>query len=85
MFEYMASGLPVIASNFPLWNQIVSDAGCGICVDQTKPEIIKEKILSIISDNEFLINAGKNGRKAIEEKYNWEIETKKLVYFYSSL
>ena len=33
MFEYMAAGLPVIASNFPLWESIINKYNCGICVN----------------------------------------------------
>ncbi|OQC45658.1 MAG: hypothetical protein BWX59_01064 [Bacteroidetes bacterium ADurb.Bin028] len=28
---------------------------------------------------------GKNGRKAVELTYNWEVEEKKLVEFYKNL
>ena len=33
MFEYMGAGLPVIASNFELWKNIIEKNKCGICVN----------------------------------------------------
>ncbi|MDD2636240.1 MAG: glycosyltransferase family 4 protein [Bacteroidales bacterium] len=85
MFEYMAAGLPLIASNFPIWRQIITESNCGICVDQTSPSDIAKAIIKLISNNHLLKQHGINGRKAIEEKYNWEIEEKKLIKYYSSL
>ena len=85
MFEYMAAGLPVIASDFPLWHKIMDETGAGICVDQTNPEVIKEKILSIITKTETLSEMGKNGRNAVLETYNWEVEENKLIEFYKNL
>ncbi len=85
MFEYMASGLPVIASNFPLWRQIITESNCGICVDQTNPIDVKEKISALITENNKLEEMGRNGREAIEKTYNWENEEEKLIKFYKSV
>jgi glycosyltransferase involved in cell wall biosynthesis len=37
MFEYMSASLPVIASDFPLWRDIVQRHACGLCVDPSDP------------------------------------------------
>lgn len=85
MFEYMAVGLPVIASNFPLWKKIVEENNCGICVSPLNPEEIAKAIEYLIEYPEEAKKMGENGRKAVLEKYNWENESKKLLKIYEKL
>ncbi|MEJ5273830.1 MAG: glycosyltransferase family 4 protein [Spirochaetota bacterium] len=85
MFEYMASGLPVIASNFPLWEEIIGKNNCGICVDPLNPKEIADAIIYLIKNPDIAKKMGENGRKAILEKYNWENEEKKLLKLYSEI
>ena len=40
MFEYLAAGLPVIASDFPLWVELFSEFKCGLNVDPHDPKAI---------------------------------------------
>ncbi|HOE38495.1 MAG TPA: glycosyltransferase family 4 protein [Bacteroidales bacterium] len=82
MFEYMAAGLPVIASDFPLWKSIIEESKCGVCVDQTNSKLIKETLLSLINDTDKLAKFGNNGRKAVELNYNWNNEVQKLYNLY---
>ena len=85
LFEYMAAELPVIASDFPLWREIIDDAGCGICVDPTDPKKIAEAILFLSNNPKVRKQMGENERKAVLEKYNWERESKKLLTVYEKL
>ncbi|KAB7707400.1 glycosyltransferase [Bacillus aerolatus] len=85
MFEYMAAGIPVIASDFPLWKGIIEKNECGICVDPLKPEQIAFAVQWLIDHPKEAERMGKNGRKAIEAEYNWENESKKLIAAYKSL
>jgi glycosyltransferase involved in cell wall biosynthesis len=85
LFEYMASGLPIVASNFPLWKQIVDDIGCGLTVDPLNPIQIAEALEYLIEHPDEANKMGNNGRKAVLEKYNWESESKKLLTVYESL
>lgn len=85
MFEYMAAGLPFIASDFPLWKEITDKYKCGICVDPFDEDLLNIKCKELLSNNKKLEQMGKNGRQAIIENYNWEMEEKKLIDLYNSL
>lgn len=85
MFEYMSAGIPVIASDFPLWREILEDNDCGICVNPLDPQDIANAINHLISHPENAKRMGENGRRAILEKFNWSIEEKKLIHFYEDV
>ena len=85
LFEYMAAGLPVIASHFPLWKEIVEGRQCGVTVDPTDPVKIAEAIDYLIANPEILRNMGENGRIAAATTYNWRIEKEKLLDLYKEL
>ena len=85
MFEYMSAGIPVIASNFPLWRKIIEENNCGICVNPKNPKEIANAINYLLTHNEEAEMMGKNGRRAVEEIYNWKNEERKLIKIYKGL
>ena len=85
MFEYMSAGIPVIASHFPLWQDIITNNDCGLCVDPMNPKAIAEAIDFFINNPGQAEKMGKNGYHAILTKYNWKNEEKKLVDLYKQL
>jgi len=85
MFEYMLAGIPVISSNIALWKEIVNGANCGICVNPYEPKEIAAAINKMIEDDKLAEQMGKNGQKAVLEKYNWENEEKKLIQIYNNI
>lgn len=85
IFEYMASGLPVIGSHFPLWKEIIEKNDCGICVDPEKPEELTNAMNYLKSNPEKAIEMGERGKKCVLEKYNWGVEEQKLLAMYDGL
>lgn len=84
MFEYMSAGIPVIASDFPLWREIIEGNSCGLLVDPLNPRAIAQAIDYLVMHPEEARRMGANGRKAVEQRYNWAIEQKKLFDFYEN-
>lgn len=82
IYEYMAAGLPVIASDFPLWKNFVEGDQVGLCVDPFDIKKITEAIEYLCNHPAEAKQMGENGRKLIETQYNWGIEAKKLISFY---
>lgn len=85
MFEYMSAGLPVIASNFPLWREIIEGNDCGLCVDPLDPRAIADAIDHLVENPDVARRMGENGRRAVVERYNWAVEEKKLLALYEQL
>lgn len=85
MFEYMAAGTPFLASDFPLWQSIAEQSGCGMCVDPENPKMIAEVLVEMLSDRERLRAWGAAGRTAAIERYNWQSESASLIRLYERI
>ncbi len=82
MFEYMLAGIPVVASDFPLWKEIVEGNECGLCVDPLNPSQISSTIKTLLEDDDLASKLGANGRRLVLSRLNWEVEKTKLVDLY---
>ncbi len=85
LFEFMAAGLPVVSSDFPLWKEIVEGNCCGICVNPKNPKAVKKACMELVKNPDKAQELGKNGKIAVDKKYNWSIEEKKLLKLYKTL
>lgn len=85
LFEYMAAGIPVIASDFPLWRSIIQEAGCGLLVDPFDTRALASAIEHLMTNRDEAEAMGRRGRRAVEERLNWANEERNLLSFYSSL
>lgn len=85
LFEYMAAGIPVIASNFGWLKKIVEQHNCGLAVDPQNPKEIADAINWLCDNDDESRQMGERGRKAVEESYNWASEEEKLIGLYSKI
>lgn len=82
LFEAMQLGVPVIATDFILWKEIIDKYQCGIYVEPKNVEAIKRAIQYLFTETEIARKMGMNGRRAITECYNWKNEEQTLFKLY---
>lgn len=72
LYEYLASGLPVLAADVPTLRRVVTENKCGILVDATSPQSIADGIVLLAQQQALRRWLGANSRRAAEDKFNWE-------------
>ena len=85
MFEYLATGLPVVASDFTVWKSLLGTTDCVLWVDPLDPGSIAEKMRWLLCHPEEAQRMGERGRQLVAENYHWEKEFGRLDSFYTAL
>jgi glycosyltransferase involved in cell wall biosynthesis len=81
IFEYMASGKPVVYSDIKPIRKELNVEKFGFLVDPENIEEIVSKISLYIQDKDLLIKHSLEARKQIENKFKWEMVEEKLIRF----
>lgn len=79
LFDYMAAGLPVITTPMKPVKRIIEEEQCGLVVPSNDPKVLANTILQLKESPELYSQMGKNGSRAIREKYNWQMESEKIL------
>ncbi|HEX9757364.1 MAG TPA: glycosyltransferase family 4 protein [Nitrospiria bacterium] len=78
IFDYMAMGKPVVVSDCLPLQRIVQEEKCGVIFKNGDSNDLGEKIIQLLRD-ESRVGYGINGKKAVEMKYNWKVDSEKLI------
>jgi glycosyltransferase involved in cell wall biosynthesis len=85
LFEYLSAGLPVIASDFPLWRDLIENKRLGIMVQPDDVHAIAQALREIVFNEAPGREASKRAIACAARRYNWSTEFEKLVQLYHSL
>jgi glycosyltransferase involved in cell wall biosynthesis len=84
LFEYMASGLPILASDCISVKRVVNETQTGLTYVYDSPSDFAKVVTSLYNEREKSGIFAANGKKAIREIYNWELGSEALVKLYST-
>lgn len=84
LFDYIAAGIPAIASPLPEVSAVIGQYGCGVVLEEVSPEAIAEA-LGRLRDDRSLLVALKEKAVAARDELNWEKEKLKEQEFFRSV
>jgi glycosyltransferase involved in cell wall biosynthesis len=84
LFEYMMSGVPVVACDFPEIKRVVEGERVGLCIDSHNYQEIAHAVNTLLDDIDLRNELSKNCITA-KEKYNWDIEKEKFLDIYQTI
>ena len=85
LFEFMAMGLPTVLSDLPPSRPFVGDGASGVMILPNDYERYAEVIIELLEHSDLCERMGLEGRKRVEQEFNWEQESKKLLNLYEEL
>jgi glycosyltransferase involved in cell wall biosynthesis len=71
IFDYMACGLAIVTQADGQRGRVIRDRNSGL-ITSGSPEDLASKIQILENDRELCRRLGANGRRAVEEYYNWD-------------
>jgi glycosyltransferase involved in cell wall biosynthesis len=85
LFQYMAAGIPVVASDFPDVRRVVEGSGAGIVVDPADLHAVAGAIRRLLDDPASAQRMGEAGRLAVTERFNWQTSAEELLRGYRGI
>ncbi len=84
-FEYMLAGVPIIYSNFPVWDLLIGKQNMGVAVNPTNSLSIKNAIDQLITNRDEYEDMRKKCIEIATEKYTWTSQKNILVDLYNKI
>lgn len=82
LFEYMAAGKPIVASDLPSIREVLSEAN-AVLVEPDNPTALAEGISKVLTDQALADKVTKQARQDVQE-YDWNIRAQKILNFIST-
>lgn len=84
-FEYMAAGLPIVCSDFPVWRDLVVGNGVGLAVDPEDPAAAARALIWLHEHPGEAGEMGRRGRELVLTRFNWDSQARRLIELYRQM
>jgi len=84
LFQYMACGKPVAASDCTAQAAVIKKEECGLIHKAGDTESLADTIMELYQKPEKRERLGSNGAEAVRKRWNWDVTGKKLLTVYET-
>lgn len=79
LFDYMAAGLPVLASDAPPMVRVLGETGAGAVFRSGDPGDLAAAAARLLADESERRRMAEAGRRAVHERYSWPHDAERLL------
>jgi len=80
--EAMACGIPVVASKLGGIREVISSGKDGILIDPTNEEEFADAMITLLKDQDLLVDMGQRAYKSVYKQYSWDAIARRHIEFY---
>jgi glycosyltransferase involved in cell wall biosynthesis len=85
ILESMACGVPVIASDLPVTQELIQNQQNGSLVRADRPSELARAIRILVEEQEIRLRLGENAKKMIVENFTWQQKKEELKALYQKI
>lgn len=79
IFEYMAAGLPIVASDLGQIADLIDDGWSGVLVQPGDSHELSEALVKLANDPELCLRLGVQAREVVEERFTWHSVVNRII------
>lgn len=85
LFQYMYYGIPILSTDCPSIKELVEKEECGLVYESEQTKQFAENVIRLYEDADLRKQLSANSRKAVEERYNWDVNVRDMLEMYRGL
>lgn len=85
VFQYASFGIPIIASDCTAQKKVIKEMNAGLVYEARNIQALSSCMEKLYKNKKLKAKLGENGKKGVEENYNWENKSKELIRMYKNI
>ena len=85
VFQYASFGVPIIASDCIAQKEVIEEMNAGLIYKASNIEALTSCMEKLYKNEVLKAKLGENGKKGVDQNYNWENKSKELIRMYKKI